>query len=118
MRTILNDQVIYFDVDQTLVDHLYQSPEESMEIGVDGILTSVKPIQMNIDMMKLLKSQGMAIVVWSQGGYRWAEAVVKALGLESYVDLVITKPKMYFDDLDCRSFMGERKFGFREKMEK
>jgi hypothetical protein len=68
--------------------------------------------------MRQFKARGHYVVVWSQGGYAWAEAVCKTLGIESLVDEVKTKPKWCIDDLApavwmTRSYMdlnGKRLF--------
>jgi len=62
----------------------------------------------HIKILKDRKARGSFIVVWSAGGYAWANAVVKALGLEEYVDLVMTKPHAYVDDKQAAEIMGER----------
>ena len=46
------------------------------------------------------RSRDHTIVVWSAGGYKWAEAAVKALGLTKFVDVVMCKPSWIYDDLD------------------
>lgn len=45
------------------------------------------------------------MVVWSAGGWDWAEAVVKTLKLENFVDLVISKPTWTYDDLQPSEFI-------------
>ena len=48
------------------------------------------------------------MICWSAGGFDWCAAVIKALNLENYVDLVISKPCYYYDDLKPEEFMGKR----------
>lgn len=53
------------------------------------------------------KLRGHTVIVWSAGGWEWAEAVVRSLGIEKYVDLVIEKPMWYYDDRPAEAFMGK-----------
>lgn len=110
-------QTTYFDVDDTLV-MWKASPEELAERGVeitcpistyyneDGEQKTIEgwkqlllPHRYHIEQLKQHKLRGHTIIVWSAGGYDWAEAVVRSLGLEQYVDLVISKPIWCYDDL-------------------
>src|SRR3990167_4522800 len=102
MIILPDKQTIYCDVDDTLV--MWDFKEGSLLI--DGVC--VNPHTTHIEMLKEYKERGYNIVVWSQGGSDWAAAVVKELKLEDIVDLVITKPMVYIDDLHCTQFMGER----------
>lgn len=63
------------------------------------------PHRYHIEQLKKHKIRGHTIVVWSAGGYDWAAAVVKALKLEEYVDLVISKPIWAYDDLQPNEFI-------------
>ena len=61
--------------------------------------------------MKLLKdyhARGFTVIVWSAAGYKWAEEVVKSLGLEKYVSYVQSKPTKYVDDLQANEILGQR----------
>ena len=49
-------------------------------------------------------------MVWSASGYEWAVATVKALGLEGYVDLIMSKPLRIYDDKDAADFMPTRRY--------
>lgn len=49
--------------------------------------------------------RGCYIIVWSQSGEAWADAVVKALGLEEYVNQTMPKPTSYGDDLPAEIWM-------------
>ena len=108
---------VYFDVDDTLV-MWNPTPEQLEKDGVDFTCPAgqyfdgddmtqaspewtakLVPHKKHIEMLKLHKMRNHAVIVWSAGGWDWAEAVVKALGLESYVDLVITKPRWAYDDM-------------------
>lgn len=115
---------VFFDVDDTLVSW-NASPEDLEARGVDftcpGSMHDIDndgnpvycppwkelllPHRKHIEQLKKHKMRGHTVVVWSAGGYDWAAAVVKALGLESYVDLVISKPIWTYDDLQPSEFI-------------
>lgn len=113
MEIISNDHVVCFDVDETLIIwhwDQYKKTELSeanqlIDIKMDNYSTSVEPFKEHIELLKRYKAKGKFIIVWTQSGYKWGEAVVKALGLEEYVDLVLTKPEKYVDDLDANEWM-------------
>jgi hydroxymethylpyrimidine pyrophosphatase-like HAD family hydrolase len=118
---------VFCDVDDTLV-MWNATPEELEARGVDftcpGALVTIDedgtegfapewkqrllPHRKHIEQLKKHKQRGHTVIVWSAGGYDWAAAVVKALGLETYVDLVISKPTWFYDDLTPDEFMGKR----------
>lgn len=102
-----SERNVFFDVDDTLIFWPQKARElglddrNSIEIGVDGVdgyQISVIPNEQMIEFMEGLKAQGSGIVVWSHGGYKWALAVVNALGIAHLVDLVLTKPNLMMDD--------------------
>lgn len=111
MIVVDTESIIYFDVDDTLVmwgmadDHPGLINIPSPHYGTKNM---VVPHPGHIKVLKDRKARGSRIVVWSAGGFAWAEAVVKALGLEQYVDFVMSKPHMYVDDKLASEFMGER----------
>lgn len=79
---------------------------DAVEVG--SWTVRIKPHNKHIAQLKAHKDRGHTIIVWSAGGWEWAEAAVRALKLEKYVDLVIEKPTWYYDDLPCQEFMGKR----------
>jgi hypothetical protein len=115
---------LYCDCDDTLI---FWSPNDkeklekegiaitcptSLELDEDGILVqkgnwtqTVLPHKKHIEQLKTFKSRGHIVVVWSAGGADWASAAVKALKLEQYVDLCISKPTWVMDDLPVTEFM-------------
>lgn len=122
MQVYETDQVVCCDVDDTLVlwpeNHPERFPGKSFaqpfEGSVaffdpyDGSTNNLVPHISHTNLIKKYKGRGFTIIVWSAGGYKWAESVVKTLGLESFVDLVLTKPSRYVDDLLCQEWMGNR----------
>lgn len=100
---ISNYNVVCFDVDDTLVKNFLEVADQIKHanefIHIAEFDRLVVPYYEHIALLKQFKAQGKYIVVWSQGGYKWAEAVVDALGLRSEVDLIMTKPEYYVDDL-------------------
>lgn len=114
MKTIETANAIYFDVDGTLIRDAYDG-EEVCAFPVphpyrgNAQVWKVK-MHRNIDLLKDMSTRGRIIVVWSQAGYQWADAVVRALDLQNFVDLVIEKPIAYVDDLESQEFMGQRIF--------
>lgn len=91
-------RAVYFDVDQTLIN--WDSTGKQELILQDGDFKyHVSAIQEHVLLMKEFKAVGWQVVVWSQGGADHAERVVKLLGMEKYVDLIVSKPQVYVDDL-------------------
>lgn len=111
MKVIENENVVCFDCDDTLV--LWFSgcdPKDKVNIlcPYSKTIDSLKPHKRHIDLLKKYKGRGMTVIVWSAAGYQWAEAVVKALELEDYVDFVQTKPSKYVDDMTAEHVLGSR----------
>ena len=99
---------VAFDCDETLVLWSSLKPlEERIHIEAGEISAYVWPHKKHIEQLKKHKARDHRIIVWSAGGYAWAEAVVKALELDSYVDVVMTKFQWYYDDLKSEEFMPE-----------
>lgn len=126
MIVLENENCIFFDVDDTLVcwGSQYVKEDDNGNLNTVNIASpfytpsmyaTVAPVYQlvphtkHIQYLKDSKQKNKnTIVVWSAGGWQWAEAVVKALGIEEYVDCVMSKPHAYVDDLNCKEFMGTR----------
>lgn len=115
MTVIKNNNTVFFDVDETLVLTLEPTTENASHIFID-IPDPLNPNGMivkalHIPMIRLLQEEhakGSFVVVWSRGGYDWATSVVRALKLETKVNLVMTKPMVYFDDLPIEKWLPYR----------
>ncbi len=106
MHVLKSDRIVFCDVDDTLVK--WESNidfDKKVSIECSGIIDHYEVIEENVTAIKKHKARGHKVVVWSQGGYDWAEAVVKALKIEQYVDLVCCKPTWCIDDLQPSSWM-------------
>lgn len=112
MKVIENDNIVCFDVDETLVMWSWPAEYDGQTIVFDnfGMAENLLPHYKHIELLKQFKVRGQYVVVWSQGGYRWAEEVVKKLGIEQYVDEVRCKPKWYVDDLPSSAWMEKRTY--------
>lgn len=113
MKVIENELIVVCDVDETLVLHNVDSPYSGkspklITCPYSGDTLRVYPHTAHINMIKDKKTRGWTVIVWSQGGYKWAEAVVKALNLQDSVDLILTKPNCYVDDLPAEAWIGSR----------
>ncbi len=113
MKVINIESTIFIDVDDTLVmwkEAETAKADDMIKVQCPHYNTNqfLVPHKGHIKILKDRKARGSFIVVWSAGGFAWAEAVVKALGLEQYVDLVMTKPHAYIDDKQAEEIMGER----------
>jgi phosphoserine phosphatase len=112
VKTIKSHRIVYFDVDDTLVVWNWKELDPNCSILVsvsdpDSDFTAqLMPHQRHIELLKQFKARGHTVVVWSAGGWRWAESAVKALGIEDLIDYVMSKPDWYVDDLHASSFMG------------
>jgi FMN phosphatase YigB (HAD superfamily) len=113
MITLADNNVAFFDVDDTLIHWKCPAGRERdiIEIQIDENHFSafVVPHRVHIERLKRHKVIGNAVVVWSRSGSEWAEAVVKALDLEGYVDICMSKPFYYYDDKKCCEILGEHR---------
>lgn len=111
MKIVGHESTVFIDVDDTLVMWGKKAKKGQRLVAVtnphSGEQHYLMPHKGHIKVLKDRKARGSFIVVWSSGGYKWSESVIKALKLESYVDLVMTKPHMYIDDKTAKHIMGE-----------
>lgn len=119
MNVIRSENNIMVDVDGTLIDHV--APDSLSTLPTEEVLSVSDPLQagklikvrINKAMVRLLEEEhnrGSTIIVWSRGGYRWASNVIQALGLDNKVDYVMTKPLVYFDDVEVQDWLKYRVF--------
>lgn len=111
MKVIKNEMIATFDVDDTIVMWNHWDKENQGQHFIDphdGTKHLLVPHYKHIKLLKDLKSRGYTVIVWSGGGYKWAETVVKTLDLEEYVDFVMTKVSKYIDDLQAVDVLGSR----------
>jgi len=111
MYVLPEGRVAYFDVDDTLVDWKESGEgDDRIAIEMNGQYSHKKVIRIHVDELILQKKSGTHIIVWSAGGSKWAEAVVKALSIEDYVDAILTKPDRIYDDKNPEDWMPKRRF--------
>ena len=107
-RRYFAEPVAVYDCDDTLIFWStpigYPGPAvEINEINAYGNSVVSGRFAVNtvlVDDLKARRRRGHTVVVWSQGGGPWARAVVKALKLGAYVDIIMSKPSWVFDDID------------------
>lgn len=122
MITLQDVQTVYFDIDDTIA-MLDSNPSKAVPhrdedyITVDTGLWKETRLKHrgHCERLKRHKLRGHCVVVWSQAGTLWASSVVKAFGLEEYVDLVVQKPAVYYDDVSCEGYMGKPLFFAKEE---
>lgn len=106
MTTIMSQKAVYFDIDQTLL--MFNAPlfasDRILELP-NGVKVSIN--RRHIDAMKQHKARGHTIIVWSAGGWEWADRVVALLDLGDVVDVVMSKPDWFYDDKPASEFMPE-----------
>lgn len=108
MKIINNDLIVPCDVDLTLIDYNIKDKifSELVKVGlIKGKEIWVYPIKDHIETIKNMKASGAYILVWSGTGHAWAAHIVKKLGLEKYVDIIMSKPKWYIDDCSADEWM-------------
>jgi len=105
----------HFDVDDTLVCW-YDIPEDCPEdeivnVTYRNLTDRLRINKYNVNLLKKLSIRHHKICVWSKGGSGWSRAVVKALNLEDYVDVIMSKPTYYIDDLkDPKEWIGKYQY--------
>lgn len=113
MQVIENEFLVAYDIDDTIVmwdaefDYTHADKVEFKD-PYDGKLVYLTPNKKHIDLLKKHKAQGMAVMVWSAGGAKWARSVIDTLELSEYVDIILTKPVKFVDDLQASEILGQR----------
>ena len=115
MITVGDKPVVCFDVDDTLImwskSHGSEiSEDKKINIIHNALAFSSEFHQEHVNNIIRHKQRGHFVVVWSAGGGEWAETAVKALKISKYVDICMSKPSWYVDDMPCESWMGKRVF--------
>lgn len=108
MNVIENEKIVAIDVDGTLIN-----PDEagSLKIPYGSVIKSFSPIMAHVELLKHYHGRGFYVIVWSHGGVKHALYTIKALKLERFVNLVLTKPMKHMDDkTDVESIVGSRVF--------
>ncbi len=111
MKTLKSESVIFVDVDQTLIIW-GKIKKDKKSVAITSPYSGEQHLVMihtaHVKILKDRKARGSTIIVWSANGHAWAEVVVKALKLEEYVDIAMSKPYAYMDDKKAKEIMGER----------
>jgi len=115
MYNVLRQSDITFcDVDNTLIYWRTDANNEApgtikLRYGDEDVW--LRPHKFHPRLVKHFYNRGDYVIVWSQNGYEWAEQVVKALGLQNHVHLIMDKGNRHIDDKeDLTSIVGSRIF--------
>jgi hypothetical protein len=118
VQILKSDLVVCVDVDDTLVSwsQLEHIPEcinirGVIEIDFNDVKATYQVYSDNVESLMTHHHKGHYIVVWSGSGCEWALAVVEALKLEAYVDVVMAKPRWLLDDMKPEEFMPRPYWG-------
>lgn len=108
MQIIKNDKLLFCDVDSTLID--WDRPGDPNAIGfkLDDTVIDLVPIWSTVDKLRHFKSENYTVVIWSQTGYEWCVEVVNKLRINHLVDVCMSKPTKFIDDLPAFVFMDEK----------
>lgn len=119
MLIVKSENTVWIDVDDTLV-MWPQNPFVRQYVGPEtrdpfdlrflpfdnyGSTVWLRPNEKNIKLLKSYKQRGYFVIVHSANGWAWAEDVVKKLMLSESVDMIMTKPAKYVDDLPADGWM-------------
>jgi phosphoserine phosphatase len=111
MIVVDKDQVWCTDIDDTLLLWNVSIDKDIKYVEfIEPLLNERMRVAVNVNNLRLMKekkARGCAIVLWSQGGPIYVEAVAKALGITHIVDIAMGKPIGVIDDLPCTAWMPE-----------
>lgn len=107
MQIIKGDKIIFCDVDSTLIDWDKPNDPNAIIFDLDGQNIDLVPIWSTVEKLRKFKQEKYTIVIWSQTGYNWCVEVVNKLRINHLVDVCMTKPTKFIDDLPSFVFMPE-----------
>lgn len=110
MQINKSEQVICVDIDNTLVLH-GPIKKGQKTVSITNPYTKEQKImrihEPHLRVVTERLARGATLIVWSAGGYAWAEAVLKALNLTHKNIRVFSKSIAYIDDKVATKWMGE-----------
>ena len=86
------------DIDDNLIMHKYSQTAETIRMDFYGEMTTFGVHKEHVKLVKNYKARGFHVIAWSGNGYKHAERAINALGLQDYVDQIMTKPNRVIDD--------------------
>lgn len=104
MKTISNPHVTFIDIDDTLVYWEKTGDKPAVTVETPWICERLEVNQKMINNIDQLHVRGFYIVLWSQSGHEWCEAVAKALKIEDKINMCMTKPGFFYDDLPIEAW--------------
>lgn len=96
---IASELVVMFDIDDTVVMEHSKDPDLTYIDVLTGKEKHGKIHKAHVEQIIKHKARGYYVVAWSGNGYKHVEQIIKALGIEAHVDLIMSKPIKHFDDL-------------------
>lgn len=111
MKILKCEHIRPFDIDGCLI--VDKDASTSKANVYDVVSGNYIKVGVNQSMVRLLLEEyqrGSYILVWSRSGWEWAANVIRALDLEKYVDRVMSKPTIYFDNEPVENWMKDRVF--------
>lgn len=85
MSEIYPGQIIYCDVDNTLIDH-NNSPKKN-----------------TLKYLEYARSKGAVLYLWSQGGADYCRDIANQLGITHWFKAFLPKPEIVVDDLPIKA---------------
>lgn len=112
MQVLESEFVVFCDIDQTLVMH----NDQGLYSVANPYTQSMVNFDLNwphIELLKQYKERGMAVALWSAAGYKWAQVIANFVNKQFpldplHVDLILTKPIKFVDDLEAHEVLGQR----------
>ncbi len=110
MRIIENQMIVLVDIDDTLV--MWDSPTKpglnKVEVWYGDEIKYLTPHRPNIDLIKEYKNRGFYLIAHSANGAIHAARAIKALDMESYFEICMTKCAKIVDDRPVEDWIGAR----------
>jgi hypothetical protein len=107
-RVTKNENIVYFDVDETLVKWVKSPGEAYIVANYFGERVNLAQHEPHVRFLKSLKERGFYIIVHSGNGWAWAKQVVELLNLNEFVDEIKSKPSKVVDDTPYENWMPPR----------
>jgi hypothetical protein len=100
MQVINTESNVMCDVDDTIL--MWDNPTINgigkVPVEFAGETVYLTPHKYHVQLLKMYKQRGYSVFVWSANGVEHATRAVAALGIEEFVDFVMTKPAKHMDD--------------------